>query len=462
MTKRITWIILLTVWATLVASGITAYVTTRAQMLNHLDHVLQDEMMNGVRRSHKGREYKTVGAAHRGDTVEVIAKPRRVYPHVVPIRKGWFQSPDSSVRERSITGLVWAIPVEADPDDPSVVAVELTMVHRREAYEFDPLMNKVALALLITTLAGGVIAAALARFIAITSLRPLRATADVVGTIDDRTLDRRIDATKLPPELVPMAEKLNGMLERLETSRQQRQLFLADASHELRTPVAALMSALDLATRRPRDIEYYRQLVNDCLVDAKHLRRLVEALMTQIKSERPGHAHDWETVDLGALIGECLTIVGPLAARKSVKLIGPSEPAGSIRTQPTRLRSVLINLTANAVEHNRDGGTVEVTFEQLADQIEIGVRDTGEGIAPEHLPHLFEPFYRVDRAREASEHMGLGLYLVHSHVRDMGGTCTVESAIGVGTTFHVRLPGVAVRPEATEQTPRPDSRKVGV
>jgi signal transduction histidine kinase len=61
------------------------------------------------------------------------------------------------------------------------------------------------------------------------------------------------------------------------------------------------------------------------------------------------------------------------------------------------------------------------------------------------LPHLFEPFYRVDRAREASEHMGLGLYLVHSHVRDMGGTCTVESTVGVGTTFRVRLPGVAVR-----------------
>jgi signal transduction histidine kinase len=140
-----------------------------------------------------------------------------------------------------------------------------------------------------------------------------------------------------------------------------------------------------------------------------------------------------------------LTIVEPLAEKKSVKLIGLSEPVGSIRTQPTRLRSVLINLTANAVEHNRDGGTVEVTFEQLAEQIEIAVRDTGEGIAPEHLPHLFEPFYRVDRAREASEHMGLGLYLVHSHVRDMGGTCTVESTVGVGTTFRVRLPGVAVR-----------------
>jgi signal transduction histidine kinase len=448
MTRRITWIILLTVWATLIASGVTAYVTTRAQMLNHLDHVLQDEMMNGVRRSYKGSEYKTVGAAHRGDTVEVMAKPRRVFPHVVPIRKQWFRSPDSDVRERSITGRVWAIPVKADPDDANVEAVELTMVHRRQAYEFDPLMNKVAIALVITTLAGGVIAAALARFIAITSLRPLRSTADVIGTIDDRTLDRRIDATKLPPELVPMAQKLNGMLQRLETSMQQRQLFLADASHELRTPVAALLSALDLSTRRPRDLPYYRQLVEDCLVDTRHLRRLVEALMTQIKSERPGHVQDWETVELGQLIAECVTIVAPLAEKKTVRLTGPAEPIGMFRTQPTRLRSVLINLTANAVEHNREGGTVEVTFEQLSDAVEITVRDTGVGIPAEHLPHLFEPFYRVDRAREASEHMGLGLFLVHSHVRDLGGTVTVLSTVGIGTTFHVRLPGRALRIEA--------------
>ena len=448
MTRRITWIILITVWATMIAAGVSAYLTTRAQMLNHLDHVLQDEMMDGVEHVHNGRLYKTVGAAHQGDIRQINTGRKRAYPHAEPIRKTWFRSPDSPVRERSILAKVWAIPADADPNDLNVAAIPLpAVVHRREASEFDPLMNKVAVALVMTTLAGGVIAAVLARVVALTSLRPLRSTAEVIGTIDDRSLNRRIDAARLPPELVPMAEKLNGMLERLETSAQQRQLFIADASHELRTPVAALMSALELATRRPRDLEYYRQLVADCLVDTKHLRRLVEALMTQIKSERPGHAQEWETVDLGALIGECLTIVAPLAEKRSVKLIGPLEPVGAVRTQPTRLRSVLINLSANAIEHNHEGGTVEVTFAQLPDQVEIAVRDTGQGIAPEHLPHLFEPFYRVDRAHEASEHMGLGLFLVHSHVRDMGGSCTVQSTLGAGTTFRIRLPGIAVHPE---------------
>jgi signal transduction histidine kinase len=459
MTRRITWIILITVWATMIAAGVSAYLTTRAQMLAHLDHVMLDELMADRKYPHRGRIYRTVGRTHRDDETQLNAVPTRKYPHAEPLRKTWFRSPDSSERERSIVAKVWAVPDDAGPD---AEAIPIVVPYRRKADEFDPLMNRVAVALVMTTLAGGVIAAVLARVVALTSLRPLRSTAEVIGTIDDRSLDRRIDAARIPPELVPMAEKLNGMLERLETSRQQRQLFLADASHELRTPVAALMSALDLATRRPRDLDYYRQLVADCLVDAKHLRRLVEALMTQIKSERPGHAHDWETVDLRALIDECLTIVAPLAEKRSVQLITPAEPVGAIRTQPTRLRSVLINLMANAIEHNREGGTVEVTFGQCADQVEIAVRDTGPGIAPEHLPHLFEPFYRVDRAHEASEHMGLGLFLVHSHVRDMGGTCTVESAVGVGTTFRVRLPGIAVQQPRHDPVTPPASKPVRV
>src|SRR5687768_7156748 len=317
MTRRITWIILLTVWATMIAAGLSAYWTTRAQMLAHLDHVMMDEMMDGLEHVHHGRLYRTVGSSHQGDTRQMNTGAKRVHPHAEPIRKTWFRSPDAYQRERSIVARVWAVPADADPDDAATVSVPVTIAYRREAYEFDPLMNKVALALAITTLAGGVIAAVLARVVATTSLRPLRSTADVIGTIDDRSLDRRIDAARLPPELVPMAEKLNGMLERLETARQQRQLFLADASHELRTPVAALMSALDLATRRPRDVAYYKQLVDDCMVDARHLRRLVEALMTQMKSERPGHAQDWETVDLGRLIAECVTIVAPLAEKNS-------------------------------------------------------------------------------------------------------------------------------------------------
>jgi len=410
MTRRITWTILLTVWATFVVIGLTAYFTTRAIMLAHLHHAMQDELMAGKKVEYQGRWYVTVGSRHEGDR-EPLKTRTQPQPHAEMLDSRWVTLPGESYRFRSIRARVYARPEGAGEGSP-LVPIEAT--YTRRADEFDPLMNALALALVTATFAAGVIAAVLARLAATTSLRPLRATAEVIGTIDDRTLDRRIDARKLPPELVPMAEKLNGMLQRLETSMHQRQHFLADASHELRTPVAALM--------------------------------------TQVKSELPAaSADEWESVDLGAILTECATIVAPLAEEKSVRLAHPAPGAGALRTQPRRLRSVVINLMANAIEYNRSGGLVEVTCEQLADAVEIRVRDTGPGIAPEHVPHVFEPFYRADRAREASEHMGLGLFLVESHVQRLGGTCAVESTLGQGTTFRVRLPGILVKspPQAT-------------
>ena len=102
MTKRITWIILLTVWATMIAAGVSAYFTTRAQMLAHLDHVMLDELMSDRKYPHNGTVYRTVGRTHKDDLTRMNAPPTRKYPHAEPIRKTWFRSPDSSERERSI------------------------------------------------------------------------------------------------------------------------------------------------------------------------------------------------------------------------------------------------------------------------------------------------------------------------------------------------------------------------
>ena len=100
----------------------------------------------------------------------------------------------------------------------------------------------------------------------------------------------------------------------------------------------------------------------------------------------------------------------------------------------------MLNLVSNAIEYNSPGGTVELSAETDGGDTEIVVKDNGPGISPEHLPHLFQPFYRATKAREADGHLGLGLFLVDSHVKAMGGVCRVESALGTGTTFRVRLP----------------------
>jgi signal transduction histidine kinase len=433
MTRRITWFILLIVWAIMIATSLIAYLTTRTIMLRHLDHAMMDQLMTPRIVHYEGKEYHVLGARHAGDITKIREGTGTGEPHAEKISAIWVKS-TGGPRRRSMTARVYGLPVEGGEITPMI------LTYAREGYEFDPLMNKLGAALILGTLAGGVMSAVLARVTAKTSLRPLRSTAEVIGTIDDRSLDRRIETSKLPPELVPMAEKLNSMLERLDTSMKQRRRFLADASHELRTPVAALMTALELGTKRPRDAQTYREILEACLADARHLRRLVEALMAQVKGEAPAEAAAWETIDVRHFVNECAAIVQPLAEVKSIQINATVDQVPPLRTQPTRLRSVLLNLLSNAAEYNRIGGRIEVTAAQNGHWMQFEVRDTGPGISAEHMPHLFEPFFRADEARQASEHLGLGLFLVHSHVRGLGGDVTVESELGKGTTFRIRIP----------------------
>ena len=131
-------------------------------------------------------------------------------------------------------------------------------------------------------------------------------------------------------------------------------------------------------------------------------------------------------------------------------------------TQPNRLRSIVTNLLENALEYNRPGGHVELACEVTDDELKIAVRDTGQGIREDQLPHVFEPFYRGDdvRAAEGGGHCGLGLYLVKSHVDALGGTCAVRSTHGAGSEFTIRLPRQPVGAVAAPNPPasHPETR----
>jgi signal transduction histidine kinase len=205
--------------------------------------------------------------------------------------------------------------------------------------------------------------------------------------------------------------------------------------------------------RRQRDPESYRETLETCLTDARLLQRLVEALLTQVRSGSFLRHHPVETVSVGCVVSECMTAITPLAAARSIRLKAEGPQNLAMSTQTDRLRSVLLNLLGNAVEHNRENGDVTVTFGPDDNCITLDVRDTGPGIANEHLDRLFEPFYRVDSARTTG-HLGLGLYLVQSHCRALGGTCHVESKVGEGTVFRVRLPGLVASGSAESAHPQ--------
>jgi signal transduction histidine kinase len=426
MTKRIAIAMLATVWLILIAGSVTAYLTIRSVVLANMDETIVARAAPDIQADRfiaKNQIGQTVeGSAYRdGDEY----KPQLLSAKFVTL--------DDGTRVRNVT--VRTFKKQSDGTMEPVTAISSD-----SAAPFDRLMNRLAMALAIVGTAGGIIAAFVAHAVARIALRPLRSTAQTIGEIDERNLSRRIDAAKLAPELVPVAEKLNEMLARLESSFDNRKRFLADASHELRTPVAAMVTTLEVSLRRLRDADSYRETMQTCLADARLLRTLVEGLMSQARSEIGAFKEDAAPTDVTKLLRESIGILSALADERKVSLVDSIDEGMRAELQPGRLKQVVMGLMENAIDHNRPGGSVELSATLRDRQLVVSVKDTGPGIAAEHLPRIFEPFYRASPSREAGGHMGLGLYLLKTHVDAMNGQCRVTSEIGKGSVFQVTVP----------------------
>ena len=324
----------------------------------------------------------------------------------------------------------------------------MTITYSRPAYQFERLSNYLIAVLtslgMFCGLATGWVALKVSRH----ALLPLTQTAETIAAIDEKNLSQRIDETKLPIELVPMTKRLNEMLQRLERVFTQRKQFLADAAHELRTPTAALLTTLEVSLRRQRDQRALQETIESALTDARLLRRLVDKLMEQARSDHAMEKPVYDQIDLSELLRSCLGTVQPIAAEKGVRVAAEFPPNLLFNTQRDRFQSIAMNLLTNAIEYNRADGTVELGVESNADGLTLSVRDSGQGISAEALPHVFEPFYRADKQRQSdAEHLGLGLFLVHSHVKALSGTCEIESKPQEGTIVIVRLPHIGKLPQ---------------
>ncbi len=204
-----------------------------------------------------------------------------------------------------------------------------------------------------------------------------------------------------PSSWLAVAQKLNEMLARLEQSFANRKRFLADASHELRTPVAALVTTLEVSLRRMRDADSYRQTLDTCLGDARQLRRLVDALMEQARSEI-GLFHEEATqTNITELLNQCADLMQATAAERGIQIERKIDDGLVLKVQPSRLRQAVLGLLENAIDHGGAGGSgvvggnrIELLAAAKKKSLQITIRDFGTGIAAEHLPHLFEPFYR--------------------------------------------------------------------
>lgn len=277
-------------------------------------------------------------------------------------------------------------------------------------------------------------------------LTPLQRLSEAVSRISEKDMRLQLDQRRVPQELRPIVERLDQTLGQLERAFAREKQAAADISHELRTPLAAMLTTAEVALRKPRSPEEYREVLQDCRASCQQMSRLVERLLALSRLDAGVDRLRPQEVDAGDVVEQCAGMVRPLAEARGLTLAVQRNGPARIAVDADKLREILTNLLHNAIEYNHPKGRVDVAIERENGTLSVEVRDTGIGITPEAQKHIFERFYRADAARNADGmHAGLGLAIVKGYVDLMGGSITVQSAQGQGSTFRLQLPA---RPNA--------------
>jgi len=268
----------------------------------------------------------------------------------------------------------------------------------------------------------------------------------------------------------PLAAKGGGLVTVLRDMTRLRRLlvmrrdFVANVSHELRTPVTAIQGYSETLLRGPRDAETQKEFLEIVHRHARRLGALVEGLLTLSELEaRPPEKAVREEVDLSAIAERVRATLRDRAAQRGAVVEVDVAADAVVLGDPVGLEQIVENLADNAVKYGKDqGGRVRVTSERRGERVVLQVSDDGPGIAAEHLPRLFERFYRVDagRSRERGG-TGLGLAIVKHLVESMGGSVEVESTVGTGTRFRVELPHFTASVQMPLTTPSSNVRPTG-
>jgi heavy metal sensor kinase len=278
------------------------------------------------------------------------------------------------------------------------------------------------------------------------ALQPVDQITATARSIGEQNLGKRLPVPNTDDELRRLSETLNQMLDRIETAFRRVTRFTADASHELRTPVALIRTTSEIALRKRRSEPEYREALDEVHAESVRTTGLIDTLLTLARADAGKETLDRTAIDLGSLVVEVAGQAEKLARQKGIALACRA-PVGIVTVSGDRgaLRRLFFILLDNAVKYTPAGGSIHASVKQEPGRVVVEVRDSGIGIGEQDLPHIFERFYRSDKSRSRdSGGAGLGLSLAKWIVDAHDGAIRVESEPDRGSSFNVSLPNGAV------------------
>ena len=300
----------------------------------------------------------------------------------------------------------------------------------------DRLLHALMIAVPLTLVAaggGGV-------FLARRALKPVDEMTQKARSIEEHDLSQRI-GVKTKDELGRLASTLNEMIERLEKAFKRQKQFTGDASHELRAPLAIIEAESTLTLHKGRTKSEYQQSLETVSQEARRMSRIVDQLLALARADSGKEKLSLRRVNLSRMVAKLSSDMEMLCRDKGLRYgLGQMENL-VVKGDRVKLRQLLLNILDNAIRYTPRGGEISVSVQAEGEMAVVSISDAGIGIPPEDLPHIFERFYRVDKARSRSEGgSGLGLAIAKHIAEIHGGKIEVESKVDTGSTFRVYLP----------------------
>ena len=287
-----------------------------------------------------------------------------------------------------------------------------------------------------------ILATLLARFLARRALKPISKIIQTARNIGQgQVLSQRIPVFKVQDELGQLALTFNEMMDRLENSFAQMRQFSSDASHELRTPLTVLQGQNELILSKPRDPKEYQEVIISNLEEINYMSKVLEDLFAISKSDENQILLNCKPMDLSVLAEEVCKHAEVLAGDKDIAIIIAFLEPVKINGDEVRLRQMIWNILHNGIKYTQSGGELKVSLLEEAGFALLSIQDTGIGIPEKDLTSIFDRFYRVDKARSRDEGgSGLGLSICKHIAEAHKGEIKVESKLGIGTRFKIRIP----------------------